>query len=147
MNRYSICLVAIFSLVAVIGCSKDSSTGTGVTCGTGTHDGGAGACVIDNAYAIVNTTSNYWRCNQNSVGNVQFLSDGTGKFAHSIPPGTLTTTWAETTGHTDGITFSSGANNYTFSSIVPNALTGAVSFTGLWNGVSTSCALVNTAFP
>ncbi len=147
MRNLVVTVGAALSLVALSACGGSSSDAP-VSCGAGTHDNGAGTCLLDAAVAIENTASNYWVCNQNSVGYLQFFSNGTGQFHHSNPPGIQAITWSQTAATTDGITFTVGAANHTLSAITPNAVSGPVSFTANYDtAYPTSCSLVNSAMP
>jgi hypothetical protein len=163
---------------ALFGCAKaaTSSTGPGVTCGAGTHNNGAGSCVLDNALTLDNSVgSNYWACpdpgdrgffyfyltfasNGSAVvwnpaqtvqttDRIPLRSDDISK-ANAYPHYSIS--WQEGS-LTDEITV--GTNPYfdTLMSIVPSAAVGAQSFTaqGYKSGVhvyNVSCNLTLGSF-
>lgn len=143
----------VIGVTVVLGaCAK--STGPKITCGTGTHDDGAGTCQLDNALALDNIVgSNYWACpNPGFRGSyyfyVSFGSSGSGTIwnpaqtvqTHDlIPSGSnqisasdaylhYTITWQEGAAQDE---MTSGGNPYfdTLKEIVPSAAVGAQSFT------------------
>lgn len=136
--RSTLALLFVMSTVAALpGC------GGGGTCGAGTHDDGAGGCAVDNALAIVTTSSAYWACS--TFGDIQFLAGGTGLFDFTSRQAI---TWTETSGTTDSISFAAGGSSFTFTNIVPTTLVGPGSFTAKENGTTpTTCYRVNAQFP
>jgi hypothetical protein len=146
VQNFVVTVGAVLSLVVLAACGGSSSDAP-VTCGSGTHDNGTGTCALDPARSIENTTSNYWACS-NNVGFLQFFSGGAGQFHYLTPPGVVAITWRQTTGTTDGLTFTASAANHTLSAIRPNAVSGPVSFTANYDtGYPTSCSLVNATMP
>ncbi len=130
--------VALAVTVALGGCS--ASTGTHVTCGTGTHSDGAGTCQLDNALTLDNIVgTNYWQCDghDGSGGNypVRLSLGGNGTTGGSGTLGLVANTgplysitWQEGPG-TDGITFGTNSVWDSLTNIVPSSPTGAQTFT------------------
>ncbi len=137
-------------------CAKaaTSSTGPGVTCGTGTHNNGAGTCVLDNALTLDNSVgNNYWACpNPGARGSFYFYLTFASNGAAVVwdPAQTVQTndriplrsddisktnafphysiTWQEGAA-TDEITVTTNPYFDTLMSIVPSAAVGAQNFT------------------
>lgn len=149
MRKLLAAAAVVLSSIAGPGCGGSStSTPAPITCGAGTHDNGAGTCVLDAALAIENTASTYWYCPLNSVGYLQFFADGTGQRHFSNPPGIQPITWSETAGTTNGITFAVAGAFHTLSAITPNAPSGPVSFSAnIDTSYPTSCTLHSGAMP
>lgn len=167
---------ALLVTVGLGACSKAASTGPSVTCGTGTHDNGAGTCQLDNALTLDNSVgNNYWACpNPGARGSfyfyLAFASNGSAVVWD--PAQTVQTTqrsplrsddisqanayahypitWQEGSA-TDEITVSTNPYFDTLMSIVPSATVGAQSFTaqGYKSGVhvyTLSCNLTLGSF-
>jgi len=63
MRTFFRAAVVVIGITVVLGACAKAATGPSVTCGTGTHDDGAGTCQLDNALTLNNIVgSNYWAC-------------------------------------------------------------------------------------
>jgi hypothetical protein len=173
----SAAVVVILVAGGVSACAKAAGTDAPkVTCGTGTHDNGAGTCELDNALALNNSVgNNYWACpDPGDRGFFYFYltlsSNGSGTVWN--PAQTVVTTdriparnddlsFANAYSHyaiswqegafTDEITVSANPWFDTLQQIVPSAAVGAQSFTakGYRSGVlvyNLSCQLTLGSF-
>lgn len=125
----------VIGVTVVLGaCAK--STGPKITCGTGTHDDGAGTCQLDNALALDNIVgSNYWACpNHGSLSAYFFYfsvsSNGSGTLWLPVSPAPphYAITWQEGAAQ-DEMTVSANPFFDTLQQIVPSSPVGAQSFT------------------
>lgn len=136
-------VVAVTGITVALGaCAKAAdTTGTKVTCGTGTHDDGAGTCQLDNALTLDNSVgNNYWACpDQGDRGFYYFYltlgPNGSGAVwnpAQRVTGGNAyprtSITWQEGDVQ-DEITVSANSYFDTLKQIVPSSPVGAQSFT------------------
>ncbi len=135
--------VAVVVVVGAFGlgaCAKAATTQS-VTCGTGTHNDGAGTCQLDNALTLDNSVgNNYWACpNPGDRGFYYFYLSLSSSGSGSVwePGQTLgganayqkySITWQEGSA-TDEITVSANSYFDTMMQIVPSAAVGAQGFT------------------
>lgn len=140
MRTFFRAAVVVIGITVVLGACAKAATGPSVTCGTGTHDDGAGTCQLDNALTLNNIVgSNYWACpNIGNRGTYYFyLSiNGNGTATLWQPGQTVggansyqhySLTWQEGAA-TDEITVSANPYFDTIKQIVPSAAVGAQTF-------------------